>query len=205
MLPRAASAPSLPAGGHQAAGGGREDCQPPDGQGGAGQDADAVGWGACWALRSSRTVPNMLCTNVGALQIRDGWRARWRAVSPLKSRPPADLPPPGPAWCRRERAQLTRTAADLFRLVPMLVFVVIPFMELLLPVGRPPPGLPHVAIRAVLSAVLCAAGLPCPVHGRAPAGLELTPPSWQSLPPSQSQCRGCMPAAALCLPTPNCA
>ncbi len=36
--------------------------------------------------------------------------------------------------CRRERAQLTRTAADLFRLVPMLVFVVIPFMELLLPV-----------------------------------------------------------------------
>jgi hypothetical protein len=37
---------------------------------------------------------------------------------------------------RRERAQLTRTAADLFRLVPMLVFVVIPFMELLLPVSK---------------------------------------------------------------------
>lgn len=41
--------------------------------------------------------------------------------------------------CSRERAQLTRTSADLFRLVPMLVFVVIPFMELLLPVS--PAGL----------------------------------------------------------------
>lgn len=45
---------------------------------------------------------------------------------------------PGPPRLRRrERAQLTRTSADLFRLVPMLVFVVIPFMELLLPVGCP--------------------------------------------------------------------
>lgn len=35
---------------------------------------------------------------------------------------------------RRERQQLTRTTADIFRLVPMLVFVVVPFMELLLPV-----------------------------------------------------------------------
>ncbi|KAL4423518.1 hypothetical protein ABPG77_003651 [Micractinium sp. CCAP 211/92] len=41
----------------------------------------------------------------------------------------------GKTLSRRERAQLTRTAADLFRLVPMLVFVVIPFMELLLPVA----------------------------------------------------------------------
>ncbi|PRW58330.1 LETM1 and EF-hand domain-containing mitochondrial [Chlorella sorokiniana] len=41
----------------------------------------------------------------------------------------------GKTLTRRERAQLTRTAADLFRLVPMLVFVVVPFMELLLPVA----------------------------------------------------------------------
>lgn len=37
--------------------------------------------------------------------------------------------------CRRERKQLTRTSADVFRLVPMLVFVLVPFMELLLPVA----------------------------------------------------------------------
>ena len=36
---------------------------------------------------------------------------------------------------RRERKQLTRTTADVFRLVPMLVFLVVPFMELLLPVA----------------------------------------------------------------------
>lgn len=48
--------------------------------------------------------------------------------------PQTSLTVPSALRGRRERAQLTRTAADLFRLVPMLVFVVIPFMELLLPV-----------------------------------------------------------------------
>ncbi|KFM25310.1 LETM1 and EF-hand domain-containing protein 1, mitochondrial [Auxenochlorella protothecoides] len=41
----------------------------------------------------------------------------------------------GRTLTRRERTQLTRTTADIFRLVPMLVFVVVPFMELLLPVA----------------------------------------------------------------------
>ncbi|CAM0904011.1 unnamed protein product [Alopecurus aequalis] len=35
---------------------------------------------------------------------------------------------------RRERQQLTRTTADMFRLIPFAVFIIIPFMELLLPV-----------------------------------------------------------------------
>ncbi|XP_027350002.1 mitochondrial proton/calcium exchanger protein-like isoform X2 [Abrus precatorius] len=35
---------------------------------------------------------------------------------------------------RRERQQLTRTTADIFRLVPFAVFIIVPFMELLLPV-----------------------------------------------------------------------
>jgi len=34
---------------------------------------------------------------------------------------------------RRERKQLLRTTADLFRLVPMSMFVLIPFMEFALP------------------------------------------------------------------------
>lgn len=36
---------------------------------------------------------------------------------------------------RRERRQLTRTIADVFRLVPFAVFIVVPFMEILLPVA----------------------------------------------------------------------
>ncbi|XP_020200520.2 uncharacterized protein [Aegilops tauschii subsp. strangulata] len=40
----------------------------------------------------------------------------------------------GKRLSRRERGQLTRTTADIFKLVPFSVFVVVPFMELLLPV-----------------------------------------------------------------------
>ncbi|KAL5997970.1 hypothetical protein ACLOJK_008904 [Asimina triloba] len=40
----------------------------------------------------------------------------------------------GKSLSRRERKQLTRTTADIFRLVPFAVFVIVPFMELLLPV-----------------------------------------------------------------------
>lgn len=36
---------------------------------------------------------------------------------------------------RREQRQLKRTLVDLFRLVPFLVFIIVPFMELLLPVA----------------------------------------------------------------------
>eukprot|EP01025_Chloroclados_australasicus_P055609 TRINITY_DN677_c0_g1_i1.p1 TRINITY_DN677_c0_g1~~TRINITY_DN677_c0_g1_i1.p1 ORF type:complete len:754 (-),score=86.80 TRINITY_DN677_c0_g1_i1:226-2487(-) len=41
----------------------------------------------------------------------------------------------GKELTRRERKQLTRTVADLFRMVPFVVFVAIPFMEFLLPVA----------------------------------------------------------------------
>ncbi|KAL0432866.1 UNVERIFIED_CONTAM: Mitochondrial proton/calcium exchanger protein [Sesamum latifolium] len=40
----------------------------------------------------------------------------------------------GKSLSRRERQQLTRTTADVFRLVPFAVFVIVPFMEFLLPV-----------------------------------------------------------------------
>lgn len=39
----------------------------------------------------------------------------------------------GKKLLRRERNQLTRTTADIFKLVPFSVFVVVPFMELCLP------------------------------------------------------------------------
>ncbi|KAK9807532.1 hypothetical protein WJX72_001831 [[Myrmecia] bisecta] len=41
----------------------------------------------------------------------------------------------GKALSRRERRQLTRTTADMFRLVPFAIFLLVPFMELLLPVA----------------------------------------------------------------------
>ncbi|PPD95797.1 hypothetical protein GOBAR_DD07186 [Gossypium barbadense] len=40
----------------------------------------------------------------------------------------------GRSLSRRERQQLTRTTADIFRLVPFAVFIIVPFMEFLLPV-----------------------------------------------------------------------
>lgn len=40
----------------------------------------------------------------------------------------------GKGLSRRERQQLTRTTADIFRLVPVAVFIIVPFMEFLLPV-----------------------------------------------------------------------
>ncbi|KAJ8774833.1 hypothetical protein K2173_017279 [Erythroxylum novogranatense] len=40
----------------------------------------------------------------------------------------------GKTLSRRERQQLTRTTADIFRLVPFTVFIIVPFMEFLLPV-----------------------------------------------------------------------
>jgi LETM1 and EF-hand domain-containing protein 1, mitochondrial len=41
----------------------------------------------------------------------------------------------GQALTRRERKQLTRTTADLFRMVPFTLFIIIPFAEILLPVA----------------------------------------------------------------------
>lgn len=40
----------------------------------------------------------------------------------------------GQQLTRRERRRLMRTCADLFRLVPFIVFIIVPFMEFLLPV-----------------------------------------------------------------------
>ncbi|XP_015199872.2 mitochondrial proton/calcium exchanger protein isoform X2 [Lepisosteus oculatus] len=41
----------------------------------------------------------------------------------------------GHVLSRRERRQFLRTCADVFRLVPFLVFIIVPFMEFLLPIA----------------------------------------------------------------------
>ncbi|GMS80009.1 hypothetical protein PENTCL1PPCAC_2184 [Pristionchus entomophagus] len=40
----------------------------------------------------------------------------------------------GQSLTRRERAQMVRTVSDLFRLVPFSIFIIVPFMELALPI-----------------------------------------------------------------------
>ena len=73
--------------------------------------------------------------------------------------------PPNVA-CRRERKQLTRTTADVFRLVPFIIFLVVPFMEVLLPVALKvfPNMLPSTFEDKlkVRSAVVCVATAVCP-------------------------------------------
>ena len=46
----------------------------------------------------------------------------------------------GKTLSRRENRQLVRTVSDLFRLVPFSVFVIVPFMEFLLPVALKGPS-----------------------------------------------------------------
>lgn len=41
----------------------------------------------------------------------------------------------GQGLTRRERKQLTRTTADIFRMVPFSLFIIVPFAELLLPIA----------------------------------------------------------------------
>lgn len=41
----------------------------------------------------------------------------------------------GAQLSRRERRQLTRTSADIFRVIPFSLFIIIPFAEVLLPVA----------------------------------------------------------------------
>ena len=41
----------------------------------------------------------------------------------------------GQTLTRRERKQLTTTTADIFRMVPFTLFIIIPFAEVLLPVA----------------------------------------------------------------------
>ncbi|KAG7273155.1 hypothetical protein CRUP_034553 [Coryphaenoides rupestris] len=47
----------------------------------------------------------------------------------------------GQLLTRRERRRLLRTCADLFRLVPFIVFIIVPFMEFLLPEEKQKKGL----------------------------------------------------------------
>ena len=56
------------------------------------------------------------------VEVKIASRLSWRLMS-------------GSELSRRERKQLTRTTADVFRLVPFAAFVLIPFMEVFLPVA----------------------------------------------------------------------
>jgi LETM1 and EF-hand domain-containing protein 1 len=55
------------------------------------------------------------------IDIKISWKFLWRLVK-------------GDSLTRREKKQLVRTSADVFRLVPFSVFVIVPFMEFTLPI-----------------------------------------------------------------------
>jgi LETM1 and EF-hand domain-containing protein 1 len=64
----------------------------------------------------------------------------------------------GHSMTRRERLQLIRTTTDIFRLVPFSIFIIVPFMELLLPFALKlfPNMLPSTfQVRAVLCSYIC--------------------------------------------------
>ena len=72
----------------------------------------------------------------------------------------------GKGLTRRERKQLTRTTADLFRMVPFTFFIIIPFAELLLPVAlRLFPNMLPSTFQTQLKQV-CPAQAPVRVHLR---------------------------------------
>ena len=78
----------------------------------------------------------------------------------------------GHTLTRRESKQFRRTVADMFRIVPFSVFIVIPFMELLLPVYLYflPNALPSTFLtssaKVCRSLVLCLLSLPGCCAGR---------------------------------------
>lgn len=57
-----------------------------------------------------------------AKEVRIASRLQWKLLQ-------------GDSLTRRERRQLKRTTTDILRLIPFAVFVIVPFMELLLPVA----------------------------------------------------------------------
>lgn len=88
-------------------------------------------WLASWIcsrLRTYCTFHNLHPTpnppQVGSKVLWADMKTSWSIVRRLLQ---------GHTLSRRERRQLTRTTADLFRLVPFAFFVIVPFMELLLP------------------------------------------------------------------------
>lgn len=74
-------------------------------------------------------------TKLLALEIKTSASIVKRVLEGCNSRPRQTHSPTGNQLTRRERRQLLRTSTDLLRLVPFAVFVIIPFMEFLLPVA----------------------------------------------------------------------
>ena len=75
-----------------------------------------------WTRIKEEAEHYWLGTRLLAKEIRISTRLLWRMGRGIK-------------LTRREHNQLVRTAKDLFRLIPFAVFIIVPFMELLLPVA----------------------------------------------------------------------
>lgn len=75
-----------------------------------------------WAVVKKEAAHYWAGTRLLGSEIKISGRLQWKVLN-------------GGSLTRRERRQLRRTTTDLLRLIPFSVFVIIPFMELLLPVA----------------------------------------------------------------------
>lgn len=75
-----------------------------------------------WAIVKKEAAHYWAGTRLLGKEIRISGRLQWKVLN-------------GGSLTRRERRQLRRTTTDLLRLLPFSVFVIVPFMELLLPVA----------------------------------------------------------------------
>nr|XP_019014945.1 MRS7 family protein [Kwoniella pini CBS 10737]OCF53726.1 MRS7 family protein [Kwoniella pini CBS 10737] len=75
-----------------------------------------------WAVIKKEAIHYWSGTKLLGQEIRISSKLQWKVLN-------------GGTLTRRERRQLRRTTTDLLRLIPFLPFVIVPFMELLLPVA----------------------------------------------------------------------
>ncbi len=75
-----------------------------------------------WAVVKKEAAHYWAGTKLLGQEIKISSKLQWKVLQ-------------GGSLTRRERRQLRRTTTDLLRLLPFSVFVIIPFMELLLPVA----------------------------------------------------------------------
>nr|XP_018267184.1 MRS7 family protein [Kwoniella dejecticola CBS 10117]OBR89342.1 MRS7 family protein [Kwoniella dejecticola CBS 10117] len=75
-----------------------------------------------WAVIKKEAAHYWSGTKLLGQEIRISSKLQWKVLN-------------GGTLTRRERRQLRRTTTDLLRLIPFLPFVIVPFMELLLPVA----------------------------------------------------------------------
>lgn len=89
---------------------------------GADKSASAVGKPSLWSRTKAEMAHYYHGFRLFGIELRISGGLLWRTMR-------------GNTLTRREYRQLVRSTADVFRLMPFMVFIIVPFMEILLPVA----------------------------------------------------------------------